>query len=49
MCGAKMICECPECLEPILYPTAKHCPDCGTAYSAKYTEALKMELKTKIG
>ncbi|MGE5315909.1 MAG: hypothetical protein ACM3Q4_14545 [Acidobacteriota bacterium] len=49
ICGAKMLCECPECCEPILYPTAKHCPDCGTAYGAKYAEALKIELKAKIG
>jgi len=27
-----MVCECSECLEPILYPTAKYCPSCGVSY-----------------
>jgi hypothetical protein len=47
LCGARLICECPECLKPILYPTAKHCPSCGTAYNTKFAEAVKMELKNK--
>jgi hypothetical protein len=29
ICGTKMIEECPECREPIIYPTAKYCPACG--------------------
>ncbi len=32
LCGTKMVCECSECLEPILYPTAKYCPSCGVSY-----------------
>jgi hypothetical protein len=29
LCGTRMIDECPECREPIIYPTAKFCPACG--------------------
>jgi len=49
ICGAKMICECADCLEPIIYPTAKHCPSCGTGYHEKFSEAVNMEIRTKIG
>jgi hypothetical protein len=28
-CGTKMIEECLQCLEPVIYPTAKFCPACG--------------------
>jgi len=29
VCGNRMIHECPECHEPIIYPTARFCPVCG--------------------
>lgn len=29
ICGAKLIDECPNCREPILYPVARFCPSCG--------------------
>ena len=29
-CGEKLIEECPDCREPIIYPIAKFCPACGT-------------------
>ena len=32
LCGGKMTAECAECFEPILYPTARFCPSCGTPY-----------------
>ncbi len=28
-CGTKLINACPQCHEPILYPTGKYCPVCG--------------------
>jgi len=31
LCGFRLIDECPECREPILYPTALYCPVCGRA------------------
>jgi hypothetical protein len=30
LCGTTMISECPECIEPLIYPTARFCPACGT-------------------
>jgi hypothetical protein len=33
-CGTEMIEECLQCLEPIIYPTAKSCPACGIALVA---------------
>jgi predicted amidophosphoribosyltransferase len=30
VCGEKLIDECPNCREPILYPVARFCPACGT-------------------
>ena len=29
VCGERMIHECPNCHEPIIYPTARFCPVCG--------------------
>jgi predicted amidophosphoribosyltransferase len=33
ICGEKLIEECPNCKEPIIYPIAKYCPVCGTGFS----------------
>jgi predicted amidophosphoribosyltransferase len=30
VCGKELICKCPNCLEPIIYPVSKFCPVCGT-------------------
>ncbi|MGA2667429.1 MAG: zinc ribbon domain-containing protein [Ignavibacteria bacterium] len=35
VCGEKLIEECPNCKEPIIYPTAKYCPVCGVNFSKK--------------
>jgi hypothetical protein len=37
ICGAKLIKECPQCKEPILYPTSAFCQMCGI----KLTESKK--------
>jgi ribosomal protein S27AE len=29
LCGTRMLEECPNCHEPIIYPTARNCPACG--------------------
>jgi len=29
VCGEKLIEECEQCHEPIIYPTARYCPACG--------------------
>ena len=29
VCGEKLMEECPQCKEPIVYPTARFCPVCG--------------------
>lgn len=29
ICGTRLIVECPACLEPIIYPTARFCSVCG--------------------
>jgi predicted RNA-binding Zn-ribbon protein involved in translation (DUF1610 family) len=31
VCGEKLIAECGNCREPIVYPTARFCPACGCA------------------
>lgn len=45
LCGAKMSIECAECLEPILYPTAKYCPSCGVPYHLPAATANAADLK----
>ena len=30
VCGATLISSCPGCHEPIIHPTARFCPRCGT-------------------
>ena len=30
VCGAQYVCNCPSCLEPIIYPLSNFCPVCGT-------------------
>ncbi len=30
VCGEKLIDKCPNCLEPVIYPTSTFCPVCGT-------------------
>ncbi|MDL1894572.1 hypothetical protein FBQ87_17040 [Sphingobacteriales bacterium CHB3] len=30
VCGVKLLEECKQCREPIIYPTARYCPACGT-------------------
>ena len=32
VCGTKMIEECPNCKEPVIYPNAKYCFKCGREY-----------------
>ena len=41
VCGEKLIDECPHCKEPIIYPTAKFCPVCGSGYNNKYFQERK--------
>lgn len=30
VCGEKLLDKCPNCSEPIIYPTSTYCPVCGT-------------------
>ncbi len=39
VCGMKLLEQCPECYEPIYYPTAKFCPACGGEYIAGRTDS----------
>ncbi len=41
VCGEKLIDECPHCKEPILYPTARFCPVCGTSLVSMDEEGAK--------
>lgn len=41
VCGEKLIDQCPHCREPILYPTAKFCPVCGTSLVSVNEEDAK--------
>ena len=38
VCGEKMIESCPNCNEPIIYPTGKHCHNCGQTFSREEGE-----------
>lgn len=31
LCGTRLLNECPQCHEHIMFPTGRYCPACGTA------------------